>query len=497
MIRYVKKRWTTPLFKAATGDEARIDLLWGDRVRVTDQGTNRCKVKARGMTGFVNTNHIGKTSYLELYFIDVGQGDGVLIRTPDDKHIFIDGGWPRKSQPTGKNAADFVDWKFCKDYEMDEIHLDAMICSHNDQDHYGGLWDLLNEEQKHELDTRKVCIENFYHAGLSWWKGTGGRTLGPSKQSPGGEGAMWTQLLQDRPSLLNSLSNSDSHPQLQGEWASFLKKVKAAKTKNGSPTPVTRLHSDLGFLPGFDQPAGALIKILAPVSFDIAGQAAIRKFSGGTSQNTNGNSVLLSLKYKSTQILLTGDLNTRSQQSLLSDYSSNPDVFQCDVAKACHHGSGDVSISFLEAMQPACTVISSGDSEGHDHPRPNILAASGLTGHRTVENDQLKTPLVFSTELARSIALGKVHQLDKLDAQNTVLEEIKGADLKNYKTRYKITMAGGRGAKSGSARVHYRRVAANTTYGLINIRTDGKTIMCAALNEKEFKWNVTTFKSRF
>ena len=86
---------------------------------------------------------------------------------------------------------------------------------------------------------------------------------------------------------------------------------------------------------------------------------------------------------------------------------------------------------------------------------------------------------------------------DKLDAQNTVLEEIKGADLNNYKTRYKITMAGARGAKSGSARVHYRRVAAKTTYGLINIRTDGKTIMCAALNEKEFKWNVTTFKSRF
>ena len=109
----------------------------------------------------------------------------------------------------------------------------------------------------------------------------------------------------------------------------------------------------------------------------------------------------------------------------------------------------------------------------------------------------MKTPLVFSTELARSIALGKVHQLDKLGAQNEVVEKISGDDLKKYKTHYKVTMAGARAPKSGSAGVHYRRVAAATTYGLINVRTDGKTIMCAALNEKAFKWNVTTFKSRF
>ena len=138
MKRYVKKRWTTPLFRDASGNEEKIDLLWGDRVRVINQDGELWKVKARGMKGFVKSNHLGKRSYLEIYFIDVGQGDGVLIRTPDDRHILIDGGWPRNSQPTGKNAADFVDWKFFKDYESDVLKLDAMICSHNDQDHYGG-----------------------------------------------------------------------------------------------------------------------------------------------------------------------------------------------------------------------------------------------------------------------------------------------------------------------------------------------------------------------
>jgi hypothetical protein len=58
-------------------------------------------------------------------------------------------------------------------------------------------------------------------------------------------------------------------------------------------------------------------------------------------------------------------------------------------------------------------------------------------------------------------------------------------------------MAGARGAKTGTAGVRRRPVAARTTYGLINVRTDGETILFAALNEKEFKWNVTTVDARF
>jgi hypothetical protein len=388
-----------------------------------------------------------------------------------------------------------VDWKFFKDYEKDTILLDAMICSHNDQDHYGGLWDLLDNTQHEELDAQKVQVDAFYHAGLSWWKGKNRRTLGPSATTP--HGPMWTRLLEDRSSLQKALQTQGSHPKLQGEWASFLRKVVPAQTRDGNPTPVFRLSDQLGYLPGFGGQSGLSINVIAPVEFDVAGKPGIRKFTGGNSKNTNGNSVLLRIDYKSVRILLTGDLNTKSQQHLLKDYEGRHDLLECDVAKACHHGSDDVSVRFLEAVKPACTIISSGDSEGHDHPRPNVVAASGLTGFKTVKKDKLITPLIFSTELARSIALGKVHQVDRLNDQNQVVEKIKGKQLDQYKTKYKITMAGARQPKSGSSKIHRRRVAAKTTYGLVNVRTDGKTIMCAALNEKEFKWNVTTFKARF
>jgi len=127
------------------------------------------KVRARGKEGYVAAAAVGDESLLELYFIDVGQGDGILIRTPDGRHLMIDGGYKRAAQPTGKNAADFVDWKFVKDYGTETIHLEAMIASHNDADHYGGLADLLDAGQERELDARQVHVDAFYHAGVAWW----------------------------------------------------------------------------------------------------------------------------------------------------------------------------------------------------------------------------------------------------------------------------------------------------------------------------------------
>ena len=46
-------------------------------------------------------------------------------------------------------------------------------------------------------------------------------------------------------------------------------------------------------------------------------------------------------------------------------------------AKACHHGSGDVSRAFLTAINPLGTIISSGDDEAFSHPRADTLGTIG------------------------------------------------------------------------------------------------------------------------
>jgi beta-lactamase superfamily II metal-dependent hydrolase len=103
MIKYLSSE-TSKLFETSDKNSALINLLWGDRVRILDTSpqNGRLRVKARGIEGFVDQNDLGEKSLLEIYFIDVGQGDGILIRTPDDRHILIDGGYARKAKPREK-----------------------------------------------------------------------------------------------------------------------------------------------------------------------------------------------------------------------------------------------------------------------------------------------------------------------------------------------------------------------------------------------------------
>lgn len=485
--------------KESTGDTTVGHLLWGDGVHVTGPAQDgRVPVRARGRNreGWLDASDLGGEALLEVYFIDVGQGDGMLIRTPDFRHVMIDGGHPRRAQPSGKNAADFVDWKFFEDYELDQINLDAMIISHNDFDHYGGLADILDAAQEDELDCQDVTVDNFYHAGVCWWRqGQNGKTLGPTASANGED--FLIRLLDDRNSLISALDETSGVPQLQGEWRKFLEKVRVARTQTGDATPLRRLTDKSGTVPGFSDSTTGALRVLAPVHFEIGGKAAVRRYSSKDAQNTNGNSILLRLDFRTARILLTGDLNKASQSALLRDYEGRRLEFKCDVAKGCHHGSDDVSFSFLQAMEPAATIISSGDGEGHDHPRPRIVAASGATGHLTVEDDEIRTPLVYSTELARSHQLGNPLGIRVPSDASTPEVTAGGVRLDNTEVELAVRTPGGLRPQRKRRFLGRSYVVAGLTYGLVNLRTNGRKIVLATMNEGNGSWSVRSFRSRF
>lgn len=368
--------------------------------------------------------------------------------------------------------------------------LDAMIASHNDHDHYGGLDDLLDVAQEDELDAEGVSIEQFFHAGLSWWRGSNGsRTLGETEPDDEGE-KYFVQLLDDRASAEAATDGGEN--QLQGAWGKFIAKVVQARTSDGRPTPIGRLSHLSEELPGFTQGDGdVVVKVLAPVEKSVGGRPGLQKL-GGDSVSTNGHSVLLRLDYGKARILITGDLNKASQQALLREFEGNEDIFSCDVAKSCHHGSEDVSFTFLQAMKPGATVISSGDAEGHDHPRPRIVAASGATGHVTFKDDQMLTPLVYSTELARSLLLGKISSITLPDGS-----EVAGDQLGELSAKCKVHKPGSLRPENAERSLKNGFLVTGLTYGLVNVRTDGKTILCATMNEGRGDWTVKTFKARF
>lgn len=77
---------------------------------------------------------------LKIHFIDVGQGDSILIITPQNKTILIDGG--------GSSSSEFdVGESTLIPYILDRgfTKIDVVIISHFDQDHIGGIFTVLQE----------------------------------------------------------------------------------------------------------------------------------------------------------------------------------------------------------------------------------------------------------------------------------------------------------------------------------------------------------------
>ncbi len=102
-----------PDAKVFDGDGAEVQhLIWGDWVRVEDpphDGTppepGMVRVRARGRSGWMNPGDLQDERIVEIVFVDVGQGDGCLLVTPDDEHVVIDAG-------AGDNMYRFLRWRY-------------------------------------------------------------------------------------------------------------------------------------------------------------------------------------------------------------------------------------------------------------------------------------------------------------------------------------------------------------------------------------------------
>ncbi|MFC3039225.1 ComEC/Rec2 family competence protein [Virgibacillus xinjiangensis] len=87
-----------------------------------------------------------------VHFIDVGQGDSILIQTPSDKTILIDAGPP----DAGEKVTSYL-----KEQQVSEI--DLLVATHPDIDHIGGLPKVINSVKvKKILDSGKLHTTKTY-----------------------------------------------------------------------------------------------------------------------------------------------------------------------------------------------------------------------------------------------------------------------------------------------------------------------------------------------
>src|SRR3989344_2474649 len=70
---------------------------------------------------------------LKVYFLDVGQGDAILIESPNHGRVLVDGGKNRKVLSEIDKVLPFGDRK-----------IDVVMATHPDADHIGGLPEVIS-----------------------------------------------------------------------------------------------------------------------------------------------------------------------------------------------------------------------------------------------------------------------------------------------------------------------------------------------------------------
>lgn len=346
--------------------------------------------------------HTVDTRPLEIIFVDVGQGDGAVLITPErderERIIVIDAG-------EGPEMGEFLDRRFSAYRKGFRFH--AAVITHPDSDHYLGF--------KSIFASGVIKFDNVYHSGLverptgDDWERLGGVT----PPAPGSRISYLSKLVETDAEMRSIFSAPPNRRDYAGTIKAALDKDAVKKFAMLSTAHGT-IEEGRSWMPGFAPSDGRdyQIEVLGPVVEPGPGGGNRLRRIGDYGKTKNGHSVLLRLTFKDFRVLFGGDLNLPAEQFLLMHYAgidrwpTTPETreamltrarprFRCEVMKVCHHGSSDVTDEFLEAVDPAAFVISSGDEEGHVHPRPDLLGRLGRKGRGL-------SPVLLCTELQRS-----------------------------------------------------------------------------------------------
>jgi len=390
-----------------------FSLYWGEEVEVLGNSGGRTQLRvlergARPIPGSVAGRLPTQDKRpLQFMMIDVQQGDGLMFLTPAGRKIFVDGG-------DNELFARFAAARFRGSSAEQPLEVDAMVVTHGDADHFGGLSEIRDSETHRTLRKRLfIHPRRVFHNGIVKGPSTRDSKRVPDEELLGAtvplpDGGLGIRELVDDPTALpdsrlnvpfRRWKNSLLHWAGRGpiefrrlargdrEAFEFLAdegiEVEVLGPGTRHATVDGRRQSVLEFLR--EPPKDDSISV---AGFDPAGRAY------SASHTINGHSITLRLRYGNVRFFLGGDLNQQAMATLNARYSKAQ--LQSEILKIPHHGSADFDFRLLKSISPAISLISSGDESSRTeyiHPRATLLGALGRIARSDVS-------LVFSTELA-------------------------------------------------------------------------------------------------
>lgn len=347
-----------------------------------------------------------KNAVLKVNFVDVQQGDGAVIESPDGRIILVDGG-------DNQLFARYLAGRFRGTTLTDPKKIDCILVTHGDADHFSGLVEIFESEHNNEPRKRLfIAPERVYHNGLvkrpteqNERKLPDKELLGPTQEVDGQ--TIITGLVD---SLLDVPDGEMNLP--------FKRWKKALATWNSRSTiEFRRLASGDDDAFDFFKSNDLEISVLGPRLTEKNGVTGLKflgnppggprigheslsldqsGFKGRDASHTiNGHSIVFRLRYGGFSYLFSGDLNDEASRDLAGRNQRGEINLRSEVFKVPHHGSHDFSGAFLQMVSPIISIVSSGDESAkkeYIHPRATLMGALG-------RHSRVDEPLVFVTEL--------------------------------------------------------------------------------------------------
>jgi len=173
---------------------------------------------------------------LSVTFLDVGQGDTILVRSPAGHRILVDGG----------PSAEAISEALGRQLPFWDRHLDLVVLTHPDQDHLAGLVTVL---ERYDVDRTLVPPAGDDGPAYRAWREALERERVPTSEAVAGQwidlgGGAWLSVLHPPPEPLANADEDENGVVLKltlGE-ASFLL---AADLAEKGETYLTNRHADL------------------------------------------------------------------------------------------------------------------------------------------------------------------------------------------------------------------------------------------------------------
>jgi competence protein ComEC len=277
---------------------------------------------------------------LRVYVLDVGQGDSILIISPEGKTVLVDAG----DEKHGKQVVEALKAKGVQ-------QLDYFVATHAHPDHIGGAPEVFAA-----FKVGTVLHNDFPPPEVAQANATPTPAQGGNKK-------------QAKP-------KPPPQPRGRGGRVVELPTVKAFNAFKGAADQVGAQFKKAEPEQKIELGGGAILTVIAPQPPFFT-----REQTGRNGNESNANSIVMRLDYGEFSMLLTGDAEAQTEERLIN--KELDELRDVDVLKVAHHGSKyATSEEFLKRVKPKAAVISMSEFNRYGHPSQDVLnrlKAAGVT----------------------------------------------------------------------------------------------------------------------